>query len=365
MPRRKPGWVPALTHLKDRGQGRVRFPGLADVYLGKCGEWPANEANAPESILRAYRHEVAQWLLERAIVRPERSSGPFSCADVASGYVKSLFGRSSCPTAERALRPVVDLFGRLPAGQFNAPRFVEVRAAHLSRGMAPRAVNDYMGKVRTAFRWAARPERGWCPAAVAVELSLVRPLIDEDDVPVGPAPPADVEAVLPFLPLVCRAMLELQVLTGMRPGELVRMKPGDLDRGEPCWLYRPEVYKTRRSARVRAQGGRKIWLGPRAQALLVPWLEGKADEAPVFPNRFGGFFGTPGYLMAIRRACKRAGVPRFVPRQVRHTALTAVEAAFGNLDYAQAVAGHSGPEMTRRYAKAQDNLAQEAMKRMG
>jgi integrase len=39
-------------------------------------------------------------------------------------------------------------------------------------------------------------------------------------------------------------MIELQNLTGMRPGEVMAMRGRDLDRNGPIWSYRPSRHKT-------------------------------------------------------------------------------------------------------------------------
>jgi len=216
---------------------------------------------------------------------------------------------------------------------------------------------------------------------VVVELSLVTPLVDEGPGPRGAVEEAAVEKVLPYCSPVVAAMLRVQLYTGMRPGEVVQMRAGDVDRfagqsiphlgdmpqGESvnCWLYRPRRYKSRRSSTARAAGGRRVWLGPKAQAVLTPWLAGKSGDDPVFPSSRGTPFRERSYYTAVLIACDRAGVARFQVRQLRHTALTAVEEAFGSIDYAQAVGGHTRPDVTRRYSHARDKLAKEAAARLG
>lgn len=366
MPKRKAGWVPKLQHLKDREQGRARFPHRPDVYFGVVGSWPRDQKKPPESIRIAYEREAARFLSGLAIARPVPSSG-LPCGRLAEEYPASLGKRPAAAMARVALKPVTLLYGDTPAGEFDAAALVACRDWHLEQHVSPTTANDYIGRIRTAFRWGAKPERKWVPVSVCVELSLVDPLIDEDQQPVEAVDPALVEKVLPYCTPVVAAMLGLQLLTGMRPGEVVQMRVQDIQKGvdstDTLWLYRPRVYKSRRSAAVRAQGGRRVWLGPKAQALLAPWLD-KAQDA-VFCSRRGRAYTVQGYRFAVQQACQRAGVVPFCPRQLRHTALTAIEGEFGSLDHAQAVGGHRRPDTTRRYARAQDRLAKEAAARMG
>ena len=48
---------------------------------------------------------------------------------------------------------------------------------------------------------------------------------------------ADVEAVIPLVPKRIAAMIRLQALTGMRPGEVIQMKTQDIDRTGKTWIY--------------------------------------------------------------------------------------------------------------------------------
>jgi integrase len=47
-------------------------------------------------------------------------------------------------------------------------------------------------------------------------------------------------------------MLEVQRLTGMRPGELCGMRPGDIDRAGDVWIFRPGSHKMEHKGRLRA-----------------------------------------------------------------------------------------------------------------
>ena len=78
-----------------------------------------------------------------------------------------------------------------------------------------------------------------------------------------PVPEHLVEPVLRLVALQVAAMIRLQLLTGMRPGELLLMRPCDIDRGGPIWIFRPARHKHEH------QGGQRVIdLGPKAQDLL-------------------------------------------------------------------------------------------------
>ena len=48
-----------------------------------------------------------------------------------------------------------------------------------------------------------------------------------------------VQAILPHVATPVVAMIKLQLLTGMRPGEVVILRACDLDMTGAIWLYRP------------------------------------------------------------------------------------------------------------------------------
>ena len=78
--------------------------------------------------------------------------------------------------------------------------------------------------------------------------------------PVKPVPNEIVEATLPFLSRHVRAMVELQLRTGMRPGELCAMRTRDIDTRGDVWTYRPLQHKNAHHGHERV-----VLLGPRAR----------------------------------------------------------------------------------------------------
>jgi integrase len=180
----------------------------------------------------------------------------------------------------------------------------------------------------------------------------------------------------------------------MRPGEVCRLRPCDVDRSGPVWLYRPGRHKTAYRGRERV-----VPIGPKAQAVLTCWLEqpGLSDTDPVFsprramealrarmraarktkvqpsqrdrrrktPKKLPGEWYTPlAYAHAIARACERAGVPRWSPHRLRHTAATEIRSRFG-LEAAQVVLGHAQANVTEVYAERDLALAAKVAGEIG
>ena len=82
-----------------------------------------------------------------------------------------------------------------------------------------------------------------------------------------------VEGTLPQLPAVVADMVRFQRLTGCRPGEVCSIRQMDVDRSAEVWLYRPEDRKTAHHDRERT-----IFIGPKAQSVLMPDLLRPADS---------------------------------------------------------------------------------------
>lgn len=201
--------------------------------------------------------------------------------------------------------------------------------------------------------------------------------------------PVDIEVVRKTaqnLSPVIKAMLRIQVATGMRPSELCRIRPCDIDRSRAEWMYRPKAHKTANRGKRKA-----VPIIGDARDALVDYLNrdpqsycfspaeamawhqatkranrktkvqpsqlsrGKAD--PRNPPR--DCYDADSYRRAIKRAADRAGVESWHPYQLRHMTGTAVRDALG-VEAAQALLGHSKASMTEHYARQSEKKAIEA-----
>jgi integrase len=171
-----------------------------------------------------------------------------------------------------AIRPVRALYGHTPAGAFGPVALDTVRRHMIGQGWCRTRVNKQVGRVRRLFRWAVGRELidVRVSQALACLGGLQRGRTDARETdPVQPVPVADVLATLPRLWPTPRAMVELQLLTGMRPGEVRHLKLAEIDRSGELWVYRPDQHKTRHRGKERS-----IPLGPKARAVLVAFLRG-------------------------------------------------------------------------------------------
>lgn len=185
-------------------------------------------------------------------------------------------------------------------------------------------------------------------------------------------------------------MVRFQRLTGCRPAEVCRVKPCNVDRSSDVWVYRPESHKTEHQGRERI-----IHVGPKAQAVLALYLLRDADaycfspinserkrrakqrarrKTRVQPSQIDRSKAHPkrtprerydanSYRRAIHRACDLAGIDRWAPNRLRHSAGTEIQ-KFG-LEAAQVTLGHATADVTQVYAERDAELAREVARKIG
>ncbi|HET6325478.1 MAG TPA: site-specific integrase, partial [Planctomycetaceae bacterium] len=192
--------------------------------------------------------------------------------------------------------------------------------------------------------------------------------------PIRPVDEGTVSATIPHLSPVLAAMVRLQLLTGMRPGEVCRLRPADVTIGKSgTWTYRPSVHKTEHHEGRE----RRIFIGPDGQGVLRRYLDRDPDAYCFSPRESVGRPGSaaarrgPGsrytsasYRRAIARACERAGFEEWKPNQLRHTAATLIRERYG-VEAAATVLGHSDPRVTAIYAERDFKLASDVIQKIG
>lgn len=382
MPRRP--HVPTYRSHRSSGQAVVTVNGK-DHYLGHY--------DSPESRER-YAKLIGQYLAGGGAAKPTRGYG-YTVAHIAIAYlehartyyVKDGKVTSQVERIERSLAHATKLYGDMPADEFGPRKLVVVRDSMVAAGWTRRHVNSCVGCVKAAFKWAVANEL--VPSGVYEAMRAVAGLkagrcTARESEPIGPAPEKAVAAVLGVVLYVVADMIRVQLLAGMRSGELVRMRPMDIDRTGPVWIYRPHRHKTEHKGKVRV-----VFLGPQAQQVLASYLDRPADAylfspreamaasvlkkrrkpgppAPVFTGRRApGLRYTPtSYSQAIRQACIRAKVQKWFPHALRHSFATATAAAHG-IEVARVLLGHSSVDTTTIYAERDARAAMDVMRNVG
>jgi integrase len=405
----------------------VRLDGKR-IYLGTY--------DSPESRAR-YHQLIAEWEMAGRILPspPDR----ISIAEIARQYLafaKTYYVKNGHPTSEPeniilAIRPLLEMFGKIPAVQFGPKSLKLVRQNMIHRGWTRKYTNKHVDRVKRMFKWAVAEEL--IPAGVYEALRAVVGLRHgrcgaPDNPPVQSAPVDRVEATKRHLNRQVTTMLELQLLTGARPGEIVIMRPMDIDRNAPVWIYKPDEHKTQHHGHDRL-----IFVGPQAQQILTPFLLRAPDaycfspaeaekerreakhERRITPKSCGNSVGTNrkdnprrapknryttgSYRRAIDRMILKAfplpeSLPNrhkgetlkawklrmtddqrqqyslwrkscwWHPHQLRHNYATTVRHKYG-LEAAQVLLGHSKADVTQIYAERDMNNATQVAAKIG
>ena len=261
------------------------------------------------------------------------------------------------------LRMLNKLYGKLPVANFTPTALKTLRHHYLGQGLARNTINKYIRIIRQVFSWGCEEEI--VPADIAGALRMVRNLqkgrssaVDYDAI--VPVPDEIVEKTLPHIKSSqIQDMVKVQRFISGRPQDIHNMRPCDINRSGEIWKYTPITHKTKKRGKTR-----ELPIGPRAQQILLPYLENCADPKQwVFPRPKANDYNHH-YRWAIKTACKKAGAPAWTPNQLRHAGATEVREKFG-LEYAQAVLGHSSAQVTEIYAKASFDKAAKVAKEIG
>ena len=391
--------IPTYRLHKPSGQAVVTLDGR-DIYLGPHG---CEESRAD------YNRLIAEWIANgRRLASGDEAS--LTVAEVITRYwrhAEGYYRKNGKPTSELhclrvAFRPLRRLCGHTPAKDFGPLALKAVRQVMIDNDWTRETVNGAVSRIKRMMKWAAENELvtpGIYHGLAAVSGLRAGRSEARESKSVEPVPDAHVDAIKPFVSRQVWAIVELQRLTGMRPGEVAVIRGCDLDTTGRVWTYMPASHKTAHHGRPRV-----IYIGPRAQVVLEPFLkrdlgaylfspidaeqERHAElrcnrKSPVQPSQLSRAewrrrraecgrrrrspreqYRTASYCRAIRRACERAGVPPWHPHQLRHTAATRLRKEYG-LDAARVILGHKSLAMTEIYAEIDAARAVEIMERVG
>jgi integrase len=171
--------------------------------------------------------------------------------------------------------PISELYADHPATKFGPKEYRACREWWVRRGVSRQYANKQAKRLKRAIKWAVG--EGLMTADSLVAINCVEPLkrgrtaAKETD-PIEPVPTAIVEATLTHLSKVMADMVRLQRLLGCRPGEICKLTPSMIDRTSEVWEIQLADHKTAYRGKSRI-----IYAGPKAQAILRPYLLRAAD----------------------------------------------------------------------------------------
>ena len=249
----------SIYQNRNRWWWKVKLPG-EDKFRSRPLKPPGAKFATKD---KAVAFEVARQIWERAIFYSDRKG---NTADTIAGIIQAYLVHAEeyyrhpdgSPTGEIdrlrwALTPLVDYCPALPAEDFGPLKLKEVREQLIEKGLSRNVINNMVGVMKRLFKWTAAEQL--VPANVYHSLQTVDGLRRgrckaRETEPVLPVPEAHVRAVLPFTTPTVAVMIELQLLTGMRSGELVAMRSRDIETSGKVLLYRPPQHKTAHPARA-------------------------------------------------------------------------------------------------------------------
>ena len=171
----------------------------------------------------------------------------------------------------QALRPLRELYGEILANNFGPLALKAVRQQMIKRGWCRNNINKNIGRVKLVFRWAVENEL--VTPSVYHGLQAVSGLRygrskAKESQPIKPVPDWMVAQTLKQMTPTLQAMVKLQRLTGMRPGELCIIRRCDIDTSGKVWIYKPRFHKTQHHGHERF-----IYFGPQAQQIIMPFFQ--------------------------------------------------------------------------------------------
>lgn len=373
MPKRPKIRIPKYRRHPN-GQAFVQIKGER-FYLGKF-DTDGSRLN--------YQRIIAQFLTGEPVSKSapaSEESFELTVVELISKYwqhCQSYYRKNGSPTSEiEIIKPVLrrfkNDFGRMSASEIGPLKLKAFRQKYIDQGLARTTINKYTGRVIAMFKWAVEqellpPDRHQSLAAVS-QLRKDRSDAREPK-KIYPVNDSTVDATLQFLSPVVAAMVRLQRLSGMRPQEVCILRPMDLDRKADVWRYVPESHKTEHHNKSRV-----VFLGPRCQAVLLPFLlrdeesycfsPAEARNSTVHLKRGpGNRYSTASYRRAVHRACDRAEMERWSPNRLRHAAATEIRREFG-VESAKITLGHSNVMTSEIYAQRDETLAEKVALKLG
>ena len=407
--------IPSYRLHKPSGQARCIVNGR-HIYLGKYG--------SAES-----RQKYARILAEAALpggapVTPQCHSdtGPLVSELLVAylGFAESYYSSEGQPTKEfgamvNAIEPLNTLYGDTSANDFGPLKLKAIREQLIQQDICRTETNKRIGRIKRVFKWGVSEEM-ISPVHESLRtvsgLKFGRTSARESE-PVKPVDRTTVELTIPYVTPQISAMIRLQLLTGMRPGEVIRMRPSDIDKAADVWIYTPATHKGRWRGHDRT-----VPLGPQAQQLIEPFLgrpeedflfsPAEADEyrhelravhrnrkTPIYPCELrarekrklkargrksrrpkGNHYTPDSYRRAIeygvtrsnrerKKADPEAGsIPKWSPYQLRHSFATNIRRDYG-VEAAQLGLGHARTNIVDVYAEKNLSLIVDIARKSG
>ncbi len=351
--------IPGYTLHKPTGQARTRVAGR-DYYLGLYGSVESRQKYGELIARLASGVNIAATKLKAGT---KIDAGQFTVNELCLAFMRhadqhyrkggELTDEIDC--YKSAIRPLVELYGHEMVNGFGPLALKVVRTKMVGKDWCRQYVNKSVNRLRHVVRWGVENEL--VEPATLQKLEAVSPLLagrtEAIDYPARqPVPQDQIDAVRAVLPERHRDLIDLQLLTGARSGELLKLTTEMIDRSGATWTARIVDHKTVHHGKERV-----LYFGPRAQLILARYISADPSR-PLFAVR------RATYSNAIGKALKKLGLPHWSPHWLRHSFASRCREEFG-LESTQSVLGHAKSDMTELYAQKSAKAACEVVAKIG
>jgi integrase len=403
MPKLRPNSTPDYRLHRPSGRAVVTLNDSAGVkrdhYLGKYSK------NRKAASRVEYDRLISQWLANGRRLPDKDGEQQVSVNEVLAEYMTHAVerygkrSRNELGCLRDALAVVRRVCGREPAREFGPKLLKLVRQRMLrEKNWSRTYTNHQIQRVRRTFRWCVGEEL--IPGEVLHRLAAVDGLRfgepgTRESAAVKPVCEEHVARVLPWLTPQVQTIVRLLQLTAARVGEIACTRTCDVDTSGAVWVFTPVRHK------LQVHGlTRRIFIGPRAQQVLKPWLRVNVEEYLFQPReaaewlarvrrkdrktalcrswvkikaqekrrrkriRFQVHYSTNAVTCAIRRACLKAGVPIWSAGQLRHSAATALGKNH-SIETVRVILGHTSIQTSQVYTEIDTDRAVAAVAAVG
>ena len=275
---------PKFCKHKASGQAFVTLDGKV-IYLGKHDSPAAREA---------YDRLILKWRQANDSTGKHATTVGQLC--LAYHRHAEMFYRDEAKNYQKSLKILIENFRSIPCSEFGPLKLQQLQNEMCKKHVRSQ-VNKSISRVKAVFRWGVSQEM--VPADIMMALDCVR----------GLQKGRSVAKMSKNVAAICRML----ILTGARVSEIRLMRVGDIDTSGKVWLYRPGSHKNAWRGKDRT-----IFIGPRAQAVLMPFIaDAVHSDLFVFrPREENEPYTLKGLGGSVRKSCIRAKVDHWSPGQL-------------------------------------------------
>lgn len=196
----------------------------------------------------------------------------------------------------------------MPTAELGPKRIKALRRRMIDEGQSRKYINGMIGVLKSMLRWGMEEELIDASklnlAVLAKGVCWLRKGRSDayEPAPIRPVPDALVEKIRDHVAPEIWGMIQFQLATGARPGEVTILRMKDINTTGPVWEYRPSDHKTAHHGRERV-----VMIGPAGQAVLREFMPTSTEAFVFSPDADGRRpYRRDSYTLAIRRGCELA-----------------------------------------------------------